>query len=132
MPEVVEWKFERGDWLQVYQLPERAGSGSFTLAVSDIEDEVRKIGALGIDVNQRSSSKMVKTLIFPTQMAITSPSRRRLIRQWRSELSFDYVQNSCVYLIFAPARGRALTGEEDSRATERSCRSVLVYRIGFV
>jgi catechol 2,3-dioxygenase-like lactoylglutathione lyase family enzyme len=52
MPEVVEWKLER------------AGSGSFTLAVSDIEDEVRKIGALGIDVNQRSSSKMVKTLMI--------------------------------------------------------------------
>jgi len=48
----------------VYQLPERAGSGSFTLAVSDIEDEVRKIGALGIDVSQRSSSKMVKTLMI--------------------------------------------------------------------
>jgi hypothetical protein len=25
MPEVAEWKFERGGWLQVYQLPERAG-----------------------------------------------------------------------------------------------------------
>jgi hypothetical protein len=34
MPEVAEWKFDRGGWLQVYQLPERAGSGSCTLAVS--------------------------------------------------------------------------------------------------
>ena len=24
MPEVAEWSFERGGWLQVYQLPERA------------------------------------------------------------------------------------------------------------
>src|ERR1700675_2133259 len=31
MPEVAEWGFERGGGLQVYQLPERAGSGSFTL-----------------------------------------------------------------------------------------------------
>jgi hypothetical protein len=28
MPEVAEWKFERGGWLQVYQLPERAGQYS--------------------------------------------------------------------------------------------------------
>src|SRR5687767_7291829 len=32
MPEVAEWKFERGGWLQVYMLPERAGAGSVTLA----------------------------------------------------------------------------------------------------
>ena len=38
MPEVAEWKFPRGGWLQVYQLPDRAGHGSFTLAVSDIEE----------------------------------------------------------------------------------------------
>ena len=37
MPEVAEWKFPRGGWLQVYQLPERAGAGSCTLAVDDIE-----------------------------------------------------------------------------------------------
>ena len=28
MPEVAEWKFERGGWLQVYQLKERAGAGA--------------------------------------------------------------------------------------------------------
>ena len=42
MPEVAEWKFERGGWLQVYQLPERAGGGSCTLAVSDIHQGGRK------------------------------------------------------------------------------------------
>jgi hypothetical protein len=41
MPEVAEWKFKRGGWLQVYQLPERAGQGSFTLAVSNIDEVVR-------------------------------------------------------------------------------------------
>jgi hypothetical protein len=34
MPEVAEWKFPRGGWFQVYQLPERAGNGSVTLAVT--------------------------------------------------------------------------------------------------
>lgn len=28
MPEVAEWQFERGGWVQVYQSAERAGSGS--------------------------------------------------------------------------------------------------------
>jgi predicted enzyme related to lactoylglutathione lyase len=64
MPEVAEWKFSRGGWLQVYQLPERAGSGSFTLAVSDIEDIVAHVQTLGIDATQRSSAAKVKTLMI--------------------------------------------------------------------
>ena len=64
MPEVAEWKFPRGGWLQVYQLPERAGSGSFTLAVSDIQEEVRKASALGINTDQQSSGERVKTLMI--------------------------------------------------------------------
>jgi predicted enzyme related to lactoylglutathione lyase len=64
MPEVAEWKFERGGWLQVYQLPERAGAGSFTLAVSDIEEVVAHAQKLGIDTSNRSSGAMVKTLMI--------------------------------------------------------------------
>ena len=64
MPEVAEWKFTRGGWLQVYQLPERAGSGSFTLAVSSIEEVVAHVEKLGIDASQRSSGAQVKTLMI--------------------------------------------------------------------
>jgi hypothetical protein len=64
MPEVAEWKFERGGWLQVYQLPERAGSGSFTLAVSNIDDHVAQLTTLGLDTSQRSSGNQVKTLMI--------------------------------------------------------------------
>ena len=64
MPEVAEWKFRRGGWLQVYQLPERAGSGSFTLAVSSIEEIVAQIEKLGIDCSQRKSGEKVKTLMI--------------------------------------------------------------------
>jgi predicted enzyme related to lactoylglutathione lyase len=64
MPEVADWKFPRGGWLQVYQLPERAGSGSCTLAVSDIEEVVARVETLGIDATQRSSSAKVKTLMI--------------------------------------------------------------------
>lgn len=64
MPEVAEWKFERGGWLQVYQLPERAGNGSFTLAVSDIEEVLADVQKLGVDTSNRSSGEMVKTLMI--------------------------------------------------------------------
>ena len=64
MPEVAEWGFERGGWLQVYQLPERAGSGSFTLAVSNVEEEATLLKKLNIDTSQRTSSERVKTLMI--------------------------------------------------------------------
>jgi predicted enzyme related to lactoylglutathione lyase len=64
MPEVAEWKFERGGWLQLYQLPERAGSGSFTLAVSDMEEQVARLDGFGIDTSQRTSGIKVKTLMI--------------------------------------------------------------------
>lgn len=64
MPEVAEWEFERGGWLQVYQLPERAGSGSFTLAVNDLENQAIRIAKLGVDTSQRSKGKKVSTLMI--------------------------------------------------------------------
>lgn len=64
MPEVAEWKFSRGGWLQVYQLPERAGSGSCTLAVSSIAEMIAHVEGLGIDSSERSSGEQVKTLMI--------------------------------------------------------------------
>jgi predicted enzyme related to lactoylglutathione lyase len=64
MPEVAEWKFERGGWLQVYQLPERAGSGSFTLAVSSIDHHISQLNKLGVDTSHRSSGDKVKTVMI--------------------------------------------------------------------
>jgi predicted enzyme related to lactoylglutathione lyase len=64
MPEVVEWRFARGGWLQVYQVPERAGNGSVTLAVSDIDEVTAHVAKLGIDTGDRSSGKQAKTLMI--------------------------------------------------------------------
>lgn len=64
MPEVAEWKFPGGGGLQVYQLVERAGSGSLTLPVSRIDDEIARLARLDIDTRQRTSSPKVKTLMI--------------------------------------------------------------------
>ena len=64
MPEVAEWKFPRGGWLQVYELPERAGQGSFTLAVTGIDHVVARVQALGIATGARSSNEKVQTLMI--------------------------------------------------------------------
>ena len=63
-PEVAEWKFPRGGWLQIYQLAERAGGGSLTLAVTDIDEIIARAKKLGIDTGQKTLSTKVKTLMI--------------------------------------------------------------------
>jgi hypothetical protein len=48
MAEVVEWQLQRGGGLQVYELPERAGQGSCTLIVSDIDEIAHTLNASGL------------------------------------------------------------------------------------
>jgi len=48
MNELLEWQFERGGGLQVYQLPERAGHGSCTLIVSDIDELANRLRDTGV------------------------------------------------------------------------------------
>lgn len=62
--EVAEWTFERGGGLQVYQLQERAGSGSCTLVVSSVEEQVAHLEEVGITTGQRTSNDRVKTLMM--------------------------------------------------------------------
>jgi predicted enzyme related to lactoylglutathione lyase len=51
-PELAEWKFPTGGWLQVYALPQRAGSCSCTLAVLSIDAEAARLEKLGIDTGK--------------------------------------------------------------------------------
>jgi predicted enzyme related to lactoylglutathione lyase len=64
MPEVAEWKFDRGGALQVYEAAERAGSGSCTLAVTDLDAQAARIAKLGVDTSDRTSSERVNTLMI--------------------------------------------------------------------
>ena len=64
MDEVAEWEFDGGGGLQAYELPERAGGGSVTLAVSDIEAHAEAVKRLGVDNPRVSSNPRVKTLMI--------------------------------------------------------------------
>ncbi|MGH8139256.1 MAG: VOC family protein [Steroidobacteraceae bacterium] len=64
MPEVAEWKFERGGWLQVYELRERAGAGSVTLAVSSLEDQIAHLHEMGIDPGDPMTGEKVKVVMI--------------------------------------------------------------------
>ena len=50
--------------LQVYELPERAGQGSCTLAVSNIDEIIAVVEKLGVNTRQRTSGEKVKTLMI--------------------------------------------------------------------
>ena len=64
MATVAEWTFERGGGLQVYEGPERAGRGSFTLAVSDLDQEIRRLDVLGVDTSGRMNGDHVRILMI--------------------------------------------------------------------
>ena len=64
MMEVIEWTLPNGGGLQVYALAERAGQGSFTLAVRNIADEIAKLNAMGVDTSDQTSSPRVKTVMI--------------------------------------------------------------------
>jgi len=62
MHEVAEWKFDGGGGLQAYEAPERAGGGSVTLAVTDLDQHAHALQALGIEA-QVVANDQVKTMM---------------------------------------------------------------------
>lgn len=64
MAGVAEWKFPRGGWLQVYELAERAGNGSVTLAVTDLDSVAAGLEKLGVNTDEGTANSSVKTLMI--------------------------------------------------------------------
>jgi predicted enzyme related to lactoylglutathione lyase len=44
------WQLTEGGWLYVVENPERTGSGLLTLLVDDLDDEVARVAASGIEM----------------------------------------------------------------------------------
>lgn len=65
MPEVMEWQLERGGGLQIYELAERAGHGSCTLIVSDIDEISRQLRATELATNpEPARNERVDTIMI--------------------------------------------------------------------
>ena len=64
MPQLAEWKFQGGGWLQVYELRARAGAGSVTLAVSDLDEQIKNLHQLGIDTDPPLVSSQVSVIMI--------------------------------------------------------------------
>jgi len=64
MPEVAEWKYEGGGWLQVYQNQDRVGSGSVTLAVNDLDEQVVDLRNSGIKPSAPMKSPKVNVVMI--------------------------------------------------------------------
>jgi len=85
MPEVVEWQFERGGGLQVYRGPDRAGHGSCTLIVSDIDETARDLLTSGValDVDPARHDRVDTIMIKDpdgNSIAFAQPKDRSLAR----------------------------------------------------
>jgi hypothetical protein len=61
--ELAEWKFEGGGWLQVYANAERAGSGSLTLAITSLDDQMATLERLGIPPGPTLLNAMAKVVM---------------------------------------------------------------------
>jgi predicted lactoylglutathione lyase len=65
MAEVVEWQLEDGGGLQVYEAPERAGRGSCTLIVNDIDEIAQKLRSSGLAADaQPARNDRVDTIMI--------------------------------------------------------------------
>ena len=83
MSDVFEWQFERGGGLQVYEAPERAGQGSCTLIVSDIDEIAQRLHDTGAAPdaepvrNDRVDTVMIQDL-DGNSIALAMPKDRSL------------------------------------------------------
>lgn len=62
--EVAEWHFPTGGGLQVYELPERAGHGSFSVAVTDIDEQAAALNAAGVPSPEPNRSPQMETIMI--------------------------------------------------------------------
>jgi predicted enzyme related to lactoylglutathione lyase len=85
MAEVVEWQLRGGGGLQVYEAPERAGQGSCTLIVSDIDELAEQLRESGLAVDaEPTRNDGVDTIMIKdpdgNSIAFAMPKDERLAR----------------------------------------------------
>jgi catechol 2,3-dioxygenase-like lactoylglutathione lyase family enzyme len=56
MAGVMEWEFPGGGWLQVFERPENAGSGFFTIIEDDLDGRIASLQTAHIRIDEEMSS----------------------------------------------------------------------------
>lgn len=64
MPELAEWEFERGGWLQVFEDEDRAGHSSVTFSVKNLQSQCDRFRWLAIPIGQEIHSRTVDAAII--------------------------------------------------------------------
>jgi catechol 2,3-dioxygenase-like lactoylglutathione lyase family enzyme len=85
MAEVVEWQLPRGGGVQIYAAPERAGHGSCTLIVSDIDEVATQLRESGqaTDVEPSRDDRVDTIMITDpdgNSIAFAMPKDEQLVR----------------------------------------------------
>ena len=64
MPQVSEWRFPRGGWLQAYQSAERAGRCSCTFAVDNLDEVIAHLKGVGVETGKEITSKKTRVIMI--------------------------------------------------------------------
>ena len=73
MPEVAEYSFPTGGWLQLFADKERAGKSSVTLTVDNLDARIKELAAAGIVAGEPTNTDFVDTA------TVTDPDGNRLV-----------------------------------------------------
>src|SRR4051794_36509676 len=64
MPNLAEWHFDNGGWIQIFEDEDRAGASSLTLVETDIDKRVADLKAKGIPIQSRTNSPKTRIAII--------------------------------------------------------------------
>jgi hypothetical protein len=56
MPGLLEWEFPGGGWLQVFEKPQRAGSGAVTIIEDDLDARIGGLQTAHIRIDREKAS----------------------------------------------------------------------------
>ena len=57
MPGLLEWEFPGGGWLQLFEKPDRAGSGAVTIIEDDLEARIASLQTAHVRIDRESESE---------------------------------------------------------------------------
>lgn len=73
MPEVAEYSFAGGGWMQLFADKERAGNSSVTLTVDNLDGRIKALASAGIRADEPTRTDLVDTA------TVTDPDGNRLV-----------------------------------------------------